>query len=158
MAEAAVAAERPRVADVAGARALVEGVLDLLSALSHVVGEETALVRQAKLTAALASETRKNELAGAYMKSLEAVKINAVALARFAPEGVQRLKQAHAQFLDLIETNQAVLATARSVSETIMRDLAREANPPRQAAGYGPASFAAQKPAAAGPLVLSRQL
>lgn len=157
MAEPRLQAERPRVSDAGEAHALVEGVLGLLSALSHVVGEETALVKKSKLSEALQHEGRKGELAGAYMLGLEAVKANALALARFAPDDIARLKEAHGQFLELIGTNQAVLATARSVSENIMRDLAREANPPRQAAGYGPGSAAPQR-APASPLVLSRKL
>ncbi len=89
----------------------------------------------------------RSELAGGYMRALQDVKANAIALARFAPEGLQRLKGAHAEFLDLVETNQAVLATARSISESLMRDLAREANPPARAAGYGPAASRAPQPA-----------
>jgi hypothetical protein len=118
---AASAAARARISGPTEATGLVDTVIDTLSALSHVVGEETALMKDGKFNEALSREARKSELAGAYMKGLESVKANAVALARFAPTQVQRLKSAHSEFLELIETNQAVLATARAVSESIVR-------------------------------------
>jgi hypothetical protein len=152
--------ERLRVTGVAEAIALVDDVIQQLAALAHQVGEETALVKAGKLSQAMSHEGRKGELAGGYMRALQDVKANAVSLARFAPDAVQRLKQAHGEFQDLIETNQAVLATARAVSEALMRDLAREANPTVHASGYGPAN---QRPTpfqrpATGPLVVSRNL
>ncbi len=155
-----VSAERLRVTGAADAIALVDDVIQQLAALAHQVGEETALVKAGKLNQAMSHESRKGELAGGYMRALQDVKANAVALARFAPDAVQRLKQAHGEFQELIETNQAVLATARAVSEGLMRDLAREANPAVHASGYGPANQRAapfQRPTT-GPLVVSRNL
>ncbi len=153
--------ERPRIAGPLEARALIEATLEALSALSHLVGEETELVRAGRLPEAMEREPRKAELAGIYMRGVEQVKLNAVALARFTPDQVKRLKLAHGAFQDLIETNQIVLATARAVSESIVRELAGEANLPMRAAGYGPAatvgSGAFSRPNA-GPLVVSRRL
>lgn len=153
--------ERPRVAGAADARALIEAVLEALGALSHLVGEETELVRAGRLPEAMQREPRKTELAGIYMRGVEQVKLNAVALARFAPELVKRLKEAHLAFQLLIETNQIVLATARAVSESVIRDLASDANKPMRAAGYGPAAAVGAGLYArpnSGPLVVSRRL
>jgi hypothetical protein len=153
--------ERPRIATAPEARALVEGVLEALSALSHLVGEETELVRAGRLPEALTREPRKTELAGLYMRGVEQVKLNAVALARFVPDQVHRLKAAHLSFQSLIEINQIVLATARAVSESIVRDLAADANRPNKAAGYGPTATVGAGAFArpnAGPLMVSRRL
>lgn len=152
--------ERPRVTSPSDATALVDSVLESLLALSHVIGEETQLVRDGRLNDALSREPRKTELAGHYMRGLEMVKINAVALARFSAEGVQRLKTSHAAFLELVETNQAVLATARAISESIIRELAQEAGRSTQSAGYGAdrQALAAFTKSGAGPLVVSRNL
>ena len=153
--------ERPRIAGSLEARALVEAVLEALGALSHLVGEETELVRAGRLTEAMAREPRKAELAGVYMRGVEQVKLNAVALARFAPDQVKRLKAAHLGFQALIDTNQLVLATARAVSESIVRDLAADANKPMRAAGYGPTATVGAGAFArpnSGPLVISRSL
>jgi hypothetical protein len=152
---------RLRVTVPAEAMALVDSIIDALSALSHVVGEETQLMREGRLSEALEREGRKSELAGAYMKGLETVKANAVALARLSPEGVMRLKAAHLEFQGLIETNQAVLATARAVSESIMRDLATQSGTQTRASGYGPtaaANMAAFRRPAAAPLMVSKRL
>jgi len=153
--------ERPRIAGPLEARALIEAVLETLGALSHLVGEETELLRAGRLPEAMAREPRKAELAGVYMRGVEQVKLNAVALARFAPEQVKRLKSSHIGFQSLIEINQLVLATARAVSESIVRELAADANKPARAAGYGPASTVGAGAFArpnSGPLVISRSL
>ena len=153
--------ERPRIAAVPEANALLEAVLETLTSLSHIVGEETELLRAGRLPEAMAREPRKAELAGVYMRGVEQVKLNAVALARFAPAQVQRLKSAHADFQALLATNQIVIATARAVSETIVRDLAAEAHRPVRAPGYGPAASvgagAFARPSV-GPLTVSRSL
>jgi hypothetical protein len=153
--------ERPRIADALCARALIEAVLEALGALSHLVGEETELVRAGRLPEAMTREPRKTELAGIYMRGVEQVKLNAVALARFVPDQVKRLKEAHHAFQGLIETNQIVLATARAVSESVVRDLAADANRPMRANGYGPAATVGAGVFArpnSGPLVVSRRL
>ncbi|WP_353186579.1 hypothetical protein [Bosea sp. (in: a-proteobacteria)] len=153
--------ERPRIAGAGEARTLVETVLESLAALAHLVGEETELVRAGRLPEAMTREPRKTELAGIYMRGVEQVKLNAVALARFAPEQVKRLKEAHHAFQGLIETNQIVLATARAVSESMIRDLAADANKPMRANGYGPTATVGAGVFArpnAGPLVVSRRL
>lgn len=153
--------ERPRVAGPGDARALIEHVLEALAALAHLVGEETELVRGGRLPEAMTREARKAELAGIYMRGVEQVKLNAVALARFAPEQVKRLKEAHGAFQGLIETNQIVLATARAVSESVIRDLAADANRPMRANGYGPTATVGAGAFArpnSGPLVVSRSL
>lgn len=153
--------ERPRIAAAGEARALVDGVLETLAALSHLIGEETELVRAGRLPEAMTREARKAELAGVYMRGVEQVKLNAVALARFVPEQIRRLKEAHIAFQNLIETNQIVLATARAVSETIVRDLAADANKPMRAAAYGPTAAVGAGAFArsnSGPLVVSRRL
>lgn len=153
--------ERPRVGNAIEAEGLIEAVSEALGALSHLVGEETALVKAGRLKDAMEREPRKSELAGIYMKGVEQIKLNAVALARFVPEKVKRLKAAHLAFQELIETNQAVLATARAVSESIVRDLAADANRPMKAAGYGPAATVGAGVFArpnSGPMVISKSL
>lgn len=153
--------ERPRITTPREAQDLIDAALAALAGLSHLVGEETELIRAGRLPEAMEREPRKAELAGAYMRGVEQVKLNAVALARFAPQQVQRLKAAHVDFQALIDINQLVLATARAVSESIVRELAADANKPNRAAGYGPAATvgagAFSRPNS-GPLVVSRRL
>ena len=153
--------ERPRISSAVEAEKLIETVMETLGALSHVVGEETGLVKAGRLKDAMEREARKAELAGTYMKGVEQIKLNAVALARFAPEKIKRLKSAHLAFQELIDLNQTVLATARAISESIMRDLATDANRQSRAPGYGPTATVGAGVFArpnAGPLVISKSL
>lgn len=162
LADAPQRLDRPRVTGPAEARDLARAVLETLSSLSQIIGEETHLMKDGRIGEALEREIRKTELAGAYMRGLETVKANAVALARFAPDEVQLLKEAHLAFGDLLQTNQAVLATARAVSETIVRDLAKDAGRTSQPQGYGSTGYGAVAPApqprATGPIMVSKKL
>ena len=49
-----------------------------------------------------------------------------MALARFAPEAVDGLRAAHAGFGRTVEENRIVLATARAVSEGLIKSLSEE--------------------------------
>lgn len=162
LAEAQGRLDRARITNAAEAGELAAAVLDTLASLAQVIGEETQLMRDGRISEALDREIRKTELAGQYMRGLETVKANAVALARFAPEQVERLKGAHLEFSELLETNQAVLATARAVSETIVRDLAKDAGRTSQPAGYGRSGYGGVAPAPAvrstGPIMVSKKL
>lgn len=154
--------DRARVTNQQEALDLANAILDTLSSLAQIIGEETQLMKDGKIAEALEREIRKTELAGLYMRGLETVKANAVALARFAPDEIQRLKVAHLEFGELLQTNQAVLATARAVSETIVRDLAKDAGRTSQPQGYGVSGYGAvapaQQPRSTGPMVISKSL
>ena len=76
------------------AERLVASVLATMADLEKVLAHETAHVRVGRVRDGLAEEAKKSELASAYLRGLEAVKANAVALARFAPEAIERLKTA----------------------------------------------------------------
>jgi hypothetical protein len=155
------AAEPVRVADAKGAAALAAEALAVMDELEAVLAQETAHVRAGRLREGLAEDGRKADLAARYMRGVAALKANAVALARFAPAEVARLKAAHARFATVVQTNQTVLATARTVSEGLVRSLSdamrKDAAPHtygnRRAAAYG--GHGAPKSA---PLVLSRSL
>lgn len=154
--------DRRRVSNPVEANELANMVMETLASLAQVIGEETQLMKEGKIAEALDREIRKTELAGQYMRGLELVKANAVALARFAPEQVTRLRGAHLEFSELLQTNQAVLATARAVSETIVRDLAKEAGRVNQPSGYGRSGYGGVAPATpvrhTGPIVVSKSL
>jgi hypothetical protein len=140
------------------AERLVNGVLAAMGELAAVLEAETAHVRLGRLRDGLAGQARKAELAGAYAKALEAVKANAVALARFSPEALARLRDAHAGFARVVEANQGVLATARAVSEGIIRDLSAEVDRAARPQGYAPGGAPAPRLPRATPLVVAKSL
>ena len=154
-----VADPRPRIADATGAERLVAEALETIAALEGALAEETALVRVGRLRDGLANEARKAELAARYHVGTETLKVNAIALARFAPTGVARLREAHARLAMSVETNQAVLATARAVSEGVVKalsaELARDSRPQTYGAAPTRSPYGAQR---AEPLLVSRSL
>ncbi|MCJ2071505.1 hypothetical protein MKK75_22350 [Methylobacterium sp. J-030] len=154
-------AEALRVADRVTAEALVAGVLGNMAALEAVLAEEAAHVRAGRLREGIAAAEPKAALAAAYMQGLEVAKANAVALKRFHPEGVERLRTAHKRFTATVEANQTVLDSARGVSEGLIRSLAEEIGRAQLPSGYGrqaPAPSPYGRGVRSGPLVLSRNL
>lgn len=150
-----------RILDKASAEAFVAGLMATMRDLDAVLATESEGVRAGRLREGLADSARKAELASAYLNGLEAAKANAIALARFAPSGIETLKAAHRRFTAVVETNQAVLATARSVSEGLIRTLADELGKAGTPTVYGrPSSPPSPYGRSAGraPLVLSRSL
>ena len=159
---AAEPAQAPRLADPPSARAFVQGLLATMRELEAVLARESDGVRAGRIAQALADSAAKSALASAYMNGLEAAKANAIALARFAPEGLEALKAAQGRFAAVVETNQQVLATARTVSEGLIKALAEEVAKARTPSVYGRPSLSpspyGRGAAQAGPLVLSRHL
>lgn len=155
------AAEPLRLTDKAGAESLVAGILATMSALTSVLDEEAAHIRAGRLKAGVVAAEPKATLAAAYMKGLETAKANAVALARFHPQGVETLKASHRTFTQAVEANQAVLSTARTVCEGLIRTLADDMAKSNAPKGYGAARSAPSPYGNAprgSPLVVSRSL
>ncbi|MDR7038217.1 hypothetical protein J2X36_002976 [Methylobacterium sp. BE186] len=150
-----------RIADRAGAETLVAEVMGIMQALETVLGEESAHVRAGRLREGIGLSERKSALAAAYFQGAESAKLNAVALARFAPQGVESLKAAHRRFAQVVEANQTVLATAKTVSEGLIKSLADEIGRARAPSVYGSPSTSPSPYGSgtrSGPLVLSRSL
>jgi hypothetical protein len=158
MPSAAEAAPRPRVTGRAEAEALVAGVLATLRDLEALLARETEQVASGRIRAGLADEAKKSALTATYLKSLETVKANAIALARFAPEAVARLRSAHQSFGQVVEANQTVLATVRAVSEALIKGVSDEMNRAARPQTYAPGGFQAPRYARSEALVVSRSL
>ena len=81
------------------------------------------------------------------------------AIARLAPEALERLRRRHDTFQGLLRTNLTVLATAHAVSEGIIRGVSGELARKQAPSTYG-ASGRAQTPSSktSPPLAISRTL
>ena len=145
-----------RIAGRAEAEQLVAGLLATMGDLEALLEAETGHVRVGRFREGLSQEARKAELSAAYLQGLEAVKANAIALARFAPAALASLKDAHGRFGRCVEANQVVLATARAVSETLVKGIADEMNRHARPQGYAPAGQGPRRPATSAPLVVSK--
>jgi hypothetical protein len=151
------AAPSPPIASPRDAERLAEKLIGLMAVLEDVVGRETDLLRAARLKDATALAQAKTDAARDYVHGLEALKTNAIALARWAPGSVDQLRKAQSRLSDALAVNMTVLATARSVSEGIVRSLASELAAPRTLNTYGAGRAGSSRPAATS-LLISRSL
>jgi hypothetical protein len=115
---------RPKVTRPDEAETLVGSALTALDSLEPLIEQETELFRKGRVREALAMAMAKNEAAQSYTRCLEVLKANAIALGRFQPPNLPRLKERHEAFSRLMSLNMAVVSTARTVSEGLIRDLA----------------------------------
>lgn len=151
-------ASQVRVSTAQEAESLISDLRQIMSGLEDVLKRETGFVRDGHLREGLAEEAAKSELSSAYILMLESLKSNALALARFAPSALEALKAAHHDFTHIIQVNQTVLATARAVSEGIVKGIADEMRKTSSPQGYAPAYGQQQKRESVEPLLVSRQL
>lgn len=115
---------RPRVSKPEEAETLVNSALAALDRLEPLIEQETRLFRVGKVRDALGLAMDKNDAAQTYTRCLEMLKSNAIAIGRFQPSGLDLLKKRHELFAKTMSMNMTVVATARTVSEGLLRDLA----------------------------------
>ncbi|MCU0817719.1 MAG: hypothetical protein MUF11_00235 [Beijerinckiaceae bacterium] len=115
---------RPKVTRPDEAETLVSSALTALDALEPLIAQETEFFRAGRVREALALAMAKNEAAQSYTRCLEVLKSNAIAIGRFQPASLTSLRERHEAFARLMSLNMAVVSTARTVSEGLMRDLA----------------------------------
>jgi hypothetical protein len=119
-------APTPAIASKAEATAVMIEIRDLMIELCEIVGEETALVRAGRLTSAGKMAERKSELARAFMNHAARLRASSRYLANTTPRLLDELRQQHEQFRAKLQINLTVLATARAVSEGILRGVSNE--------------------------------
>ena len=128
---------RARITTAADAEALVANTLDALDHLQPLVDRETQNLREGRIADALALGEAKAEAGRHYTALIDTLKTNAIAMGRFRPSGLELLKQRHRAFSDMLALNAAVLTTARTVSESIIRELSAEIGGSTTPQGYG---------------------
>ena len=128
----------------------------IMDRLAETVAEETTRARAGRLKAATELTESKLELARLYDAESQRVKAN---LAHALPGTLKGLREKHAAFQSLLQTNLTVLATAHAVSEGIIRGVSAELARKRAPSTYG-ASGRASAPSTktSPPLALSRTL
>lgn len=126
-------APSPKIKSATEAENLVRHLLAAMDALLATIEEETALVRDGKLTQAAKLEATKNDLARVYMVDATQVKQNLPQLSQHIPDLVAAMHKQHETFNALLKVNLTVLATAHAVSEGLIRgahaEVARKSAP-----------------------------
>jgi hypothetical protein len=149
----------PTIASKAEATAAMIEIRNLMTELCEIVDEETALVRAGRLTSAGKMAERKSELARAFMNHAARLRASARYLANTTPRLFDDLRQQHEQFRAKLQINLTVLATARAVSEGILRGVSTELARRSTVQTYGASGRRlAQDRRAPPPIALSRSL
>ena len=152
-------APTPAIASKAEATAAMIEIRNLMTELCEIVDEETALVRAGRLTSAGKMAERKSELARAFMNHAARLRASARYLANTTPRLFDDLRQQHEQFRAKLQINLTVLATARAVSEGILRGVSTELARRSTVQTYGASGRRlAQDRRAPPPIALSRSL
>lgn len=148
---------RNPIADVNAAEKAVASLESVMDRLEQTVMEETARVRAGHLRQAAELDQAKVEFARLYISESDYVKAARNAIARLAPEALERLRRRHDAFQGALRTNLTVLATAHAVSEGIIRGVSGELARKQAPSTYG-ATGRAQTPGskASPPLAISR--
>lgn len=154
MSAPAEASRRP-VTTREDAEALLLGLTAALDALEAALETETALIGAGRIREGLAEEGNKTELSSAYVLRLQAAKANVVALARLAPEALRVFRERQASFERVMSRNQTVIATARAVSESLIRGLSEAVQRETRPNVYGLPSRQPSAPRPSGPVVFS---
>lgn len=143
------------VASRADAEAMIRRATDAIAALETALEAETQHLAAGRIRQGLAGERAKADLTGAYLATITAAKTNAVAAKRLAPDLLSGLRTAQARLHAAALRNQAVLATAKAVSEGLVRAMADEVAKQARPQAYGVPTRHAPPPRAPGPVAFS---
>lgn len=131
----------------------------IMDSLIETVEEETAHMRKGRLREAVALEPRKTELAQRYVAESARINTARPVIAEALSQALTALRERHAAFQNLLQTNLTVIATAHAVSEGIIRGVSGEMNRRQAPSTYGASGRAnAPAPRTSPPLALSRSL
>jgi len=149
----------PAIASVGEAQHAIANLERIMDALLATVEEETALIRNGRVTEAARIEETKSELAGRYLAETERLKANKDFIQHSLPDALSALRRRHDNFHALLQINLTVLATAHAVSEGIVRGVSDEINRTQVPQTYGASGRAmAAKPKNRQPMAISRTL
>ena len=118
------AAERLSMVDDLPAVQLCQRTADTLDALVEVMNQETNLLRAGRYRESTVHAAEKTRLAQDYVGLVRAVQRQSSRLLREAPEAAQSLRSGHEKLVTQMAENLRVIATAKSVTEDLLSDVA----------------------------------
>lgn len=140
------AAQRLALIDEMPAAELCQRALSVLEALVTVMNEETTLLRAGHVRDAGAVSAKKTELAQDYVGLVRSIQRQTGRLLKEAPDDVRRLRAGHERLATQMAENLKVLATARSLTETILTDVAEAVGQGQKPRTYGAAGQISEAP------------
>ncbi|WDR05415.1 hypothetical protein PSQ90_14160 [Devosia rhodophyticola] len=140
------AAERLAALDNMPAAELCTMAETALNSLINVMNQETTLLRAGHLRQASALTADKARLAQDYVVFARTVQRQNERLRREAPASIVRLRTGHEQLATQMAENLRVLATAKTVTEDLLTDVAATVGKQNRASVYGAAGTMAADP------------
>jgi flagellar biosynthesis/type III secretory pathway chaperone len=131
------AAERIAAIDQMPAAELCRRALDVLDALVSIMNEETTLLRAGRAREAGALTAQKTSLAQDYTGLVRSIQRQTNRLLEEAPSEVRQLRAGHERLATQMAENLKALATARSVAEDILTDVANAVGQQSRTRTYG---------------------
>ncbi|MCP8883523.1 flagellar protein FlgN [Devosia sp. XJ19-1] len=131
------AAARLAALDALPAEELCSRAETALSALVDVMNQETTLLRAGHLRQAGQLTPDKTRLSQDYVTFARAIQRQGKRLAAEAPKAMDRLRAGHESLATQMAENLRVLATAKTVTEDVLTDVARMVGQQNRAKTYG---------------------
>ena len=133
------AAARLAALDALPAEELCRHAEQALAALVDVMNQETTLLRAGHLRQAGQLTPDKTRLAQDYVTFARAIQRQGTRLSAEAPAALERLRAGHESLATQMAENLRVLATAKTVTEDVLTDVARMVGQQNRARTYGTA-------------------
>lgn len=118
-----------------------------LGALVNVMNQETTLLRAGHMREASVLTPDKARLAQDYVSFARAVQRQTERLKHEAPQAIDRLRHGHEALATQMAENLRVLATARTVTQDILTDVAKVVGQQERTRAYGRAGTITADPA-----------
>nr|WP_321456393.1 hypothetical protein [uncultured Cohaesibacter sp.] len=139
--QAATLAKTP-VGGLEDAQRLIGAIEQIMDSLDDVLIEETDLLKRGDIKQALDLVEAKNQLSIQYMLLQKAITTNASLVKQLAPQDAAQLARRHEMFQNTLQTNLAVIATAKEVSSELIGDINAQIQKGAKAQTYGRAGQA----------------
>lgn len=140
------AAARLAALDALPAEELCNHAEQALASLVDVMNQETTLLRAGHLRQAGQLTPDKTRLAQDYVGFARSIQRQAARLNAEAPQSMERLRAGHESLATQMAENLRVLATAKTVTEDVLTDVARMVGQQNRAKTYGTAGTVAADP------------
>ena len=131
------AAQRLAVIDEMPAVELCQRAIDTLNALVTLMNEETTLLRAGRAREASVLSAQKTSLAQDYTGLARSIQRQTARLLSEAPDEIRQLKAGHEKLATQMAENLKVLATARTVAEDILTEVANTVGERNRTKTYG---------------------
>lgn len=153
------ATERLAALDQIAADELCRRTEAVLAKLVEVMNAETVLLRAHRYSQAGELTAEKTQLAQDYVSLTRAVQRRLSQLRDEAPAALEQLRHGHESLATQMAENLRVIATARSVTETLLSDVSQSVAAQTRTKTYGANGVMAAPPAAARPgIAINRSL